>query len=297
MYGDMGVTNAGPTAALLVPWVGNSDFFYHIGDISYADDVISSKFEATWDAWFTLMQPVLPYVPYMVCPGNHEHESNYPILDYSKNFTVFNYRFHMPSRQSDSTTDTSMWYSFDYGGIHFISMSTKTDYTGSQYLEDFGDQGDWLRKDLQAANANRANVPWIVGVGHRPLYSSDPSPYVQIFMPFLRAFVEDLFHEFKVDLYICGHVHSYERSYPVYKGQPTSKDYVNPTSLTQIVAGGAGCPEGVAPLDAGGSWSAHQYAKGYGYGVLQVFNSTTLTWNFYRSDDNGLEDTFTIVKA
>ena len=29
---------------------------------------------------------------------------------------------------------------------------------------------DWLNRDLQLANNNRKNVPWIVVFGHKPLY-------------------------------------------------------------------------------------------------------------------------------
>eukprot|EP01116_Phalansterium_solitarium_P023525 TRINITY_DN8280_c0_g1_i2.p1 TRINITY_DN8280_c0_g1~~TRINITY_DN8280_c0_g1_i2.p1 ORF type:complete len:430 (+),score=114.27 TRINITY_DN8280_c0_g1_i2:166-1455(+) len=297
MYGDMGATNSNATAQRLHAWLDRADFFFHVGDISYADDVESKDFERTWDAWFELMAPVLPYAPYMVCPGNHEHQSATPVISYSKDFNVYNHRFRMPSVENNSTTNSSMWYSFDYGGVHFVSISTETDYAGSEFTTDFGDQGDWLKRDLAAAHANRANVPWIVAVGHRPLYSSDVSPYVKLFMPALKHFVEDLFHEYQVDLYVCGHVHSYERSYPVYKDKVVSTDYTNPQALVQLVAGGAGCPEGAAPLAPGSPWSAHRYSAGWGYGVLNVTDAKSLTWSYYRSADDGLEDQFTITRT
>ena len=65
----------------------------------------------------------------------------------------------------------------------------------------------------------------IVG-GHRPLYSiadDDASDQAN-----LRAAVEELFVANGVDLYLCGHKHSYERQYPMcvllqpQKGRPRS---------------------------------------------------------------------------
>eukprot|EP00122_Pirum_gemmata_P004639 Pgem_evm1s4222 len=71
-----------------------------------------------------------------------------------------------------------MWYSFDYGLIHFIQISTETDFLNAPEGENarlpggpFGNQLDWLKNDLEKAVTNRATVPWIVVSGHRPLYT------------------------------------------------------------------------------------------------------------------------------
>ena len=48
-------------------------------------------------------------------------------------------------------------------------MSTEHDYApGSP-------QWQWLEADLQRAAANRGTVPWVILVGHRPMYCSDKS--------------------------------------------------------------------------------------------------------------------------
>ena len=63
------------------------------------------------------------------------------------------------------------WFSYDHGGVHFASVSTEHDYSiGSP-------QWQWLQSDLRkaAAPAQRVRVPWIVVVGHRPMYCSDKS--------------------------------------------------------------------------------------------------------------------------
>lgn len=52
--------------------------------------------------------------------------------------------------------------------------------------------------------------------------------------------------EFKVDLFIAGHLHNYERSYPVNNGTVASTSYHNPRDTVHAVVGMAGCNEGAA---------------------------------------------------
>jgi len=76
-----------------------------------------------------------------------------------------------------------MWYSFNYGPVHFVSLNTETDFPGAAE-ENTGDSGDkhlpaghfgrdgeylaWLAADLKAAAADKQARPWIVACGHRP---------------------------------------------------------------------------------------------------------------------------------
>lgn len=56
-------------------------------------------------------------------------------------------------------------YSYDYGFVHFIMMSTEHDMgSGSR-------QYKWLEEDLK--NVNRAKTPWVILAGHRPMYTSE----------------------------------------------------------------------------------------------------------------------------
>ena len=55
-------------------------------------------------------------------------------------------------------------YSFDYGSVHFIMMSTEHNFTvGSR-------QYAWLENDLR--NVNRTMTPWVILSGHRAMYTS-----------------------------------------------------------------------------------------------------------------------------
>ena len=56
-------------------------------------------------------------------------------------------------------------YSYDYGLVHYIMMSTEHDMgNGSR-------QYSWLEQDLK--NVDRTKTPWIILAGHRPMYTSE----------------------------------------------------------------------------------------------------------------------------
>ena len=46
-----------------------------------------------------------------------------------------------------------------------------------------------------------------------------------------------------VDVMFAGHVHHYERDYPIYQGQVESTSYVDPTATVHFLVGGAGNDE------------------------------------------------------
>jgi len=310
LYGDMGTTNAKNTAERINDLTKNKglDWVYHVGDISYANDY-PELFETVWNDWFNMMNPTTVRVPYMVLPGNHEFISDatpqfWPSSFY---FRVFNARFNMPSEPSNGAKN--MWYSFDYSYAHFISIDTETDYPGAMFGNHYGDQLAWLENDLIEATTSPNRKPFIVVGGHRPMYSSDVlqsnastgAPYNtrdNTALSIQEAF-EEIFHKYGVDLFFVGHVHSYERTFPVYQNHVNSTSYVNPQGLVEVVIGCAGNIEGITKSwnDPQPTWSAYRYDGGYGYGLLKFYNETTVSWEFYKSDDNTLLDTFTLVKT
>jgi hypothetical protein len=98
---------------------------------------------------------------------------------------------------------TESYFSFNYGNIHFVGLDSTGDVStnGAMY--------HWLEQDL-AANSNQ----WLIAYWHHPPYSdgshkSDIAPTQialrQNFVPLLEAH--------GADLVLCGHSHSYERSY------------------------------------------------------------------------------------
>lgn len=76
----------------------------------------------------------------------------------------------MPS----DTSNTNLYSSFNVGPVHFISISTELYfypefYNASHVMQQY----EWLKQDLDQASAERAERPWIVVYGHRPLYCTD----------------------------------------------------------------------------------------------------------------------------
>ena len=102
------------------------------------------------DAWFTSMQAIQTQVAYMALPGNHERAAN---------FSHYRNVFSMPGNTE------SLYWSLDVGLVHLIAIDTETFHYNSQSVQDR--MTDWLWADLKKANNNRAQVPWIIVMGHR----------------------------------------------------------------------------------------------------------------------------------
>jgi hypothetical protein len=289
------------------------DFVLHIGDMSYANDFPSDMYEDIWNAWFETLELLMSVRPYMVAPGNHEYhcgqESCYP---QTQNFTAYNARFKMPSFASGGATGhgRNMWYSFNYGNVHYVVIDTETDFPGApEGTEMFGDQLAWLKQDLQNANQNRHLQPWLVVAGHRPIYSSSiyyydgatNSPKSDALI--LAQAMEQLFLDNKIDLFLNGHVHSYERSYPMISSTNFTTSYNNPGAPVYVTSGAAGCTQGLSytwvyPQPA---WSVTRTGLLYGYGILDFYDDVNTQqhaahWRFIRADNNEVFDEFLLTK-
>lgn len=217
----------------------------------------------------------------------------------------------MPGEESG--THTNLYSSLDIGPVHLISLDTEMYFyqDPSHYnISNVGQQWNWLIADLERATKNRDAVPWIVAFGHRPLYSSfdfvqnDANTLVYGIPVWYDNFtnymygLESVFSQYKVDLYLCGHVHAYERSYPVSGGliAPTiSHSYVNPKSTVYIISGAAGAVEGLDPFPKKKDWSAFGGSV-YGYGRLNIMNSTHLHWQQIVAKSGALFDEVWIQK-
>ena len=75
--------------------------------------------------------------------------------------------FYGAGLHSATPSKTSQWSSVDIGLIHFVAL----DLDPGPPPVFSGEQVAWLEQDLQAANLNREQVPWIVVGSHFPLYA------------------------------------------------------------------------------------------------------------------------------
>ncbi|XP_020621639.1 acid phosphatase type 7-like [Orbicella faveolata] len=161
------------------------------------------------------IQTIAAYVPYMTCPGNHEQ---------AYNFSNYRNRFSMPGNTE------SIFYSWNIGPAHVISFSTEVYYWLNYGIEQIVQQYDFLKKDLQEAASpeNRKLRPWIITMGHKPMYcDNNDGEYCIKTNRVIRKGItskhlfglEDLFYKYGVDLTLWAHEHSYERLWPLYNMQ------------------------------------------------------------------------------
>uniref|UniRef100_A0AAQ5XPV3 Purple acid phosphatase n=1 Tax=Amphiprion ocellaris TaxID=80972 RepID=A0AAQ5XPV3_AMPOC len=290
LYGDLGNENPQSLARLQKETqLGMYDAILHIGDFAYDMDEDNARIG---DEFMRQIQSIAAYVPYMTCPGNHES---------AYNFSNYRNRFSMPGQTE------SLWYSWNLGSAHIISLSTEVYF----YLE-FGQellfkQYEWLRNDLEEANRpeNRAVRPWIITMGHRPMYCSDDDQddctkfdsYVCNQSPGL----EDLFYRYGVDVELWAHEHTYERLWPVYGDKvyngSRERPYVNPKAPVHIITGSAGCRERTDKFNPNPKeWSAFR-STDYGYSRMQVVNATHLYLEQVSDDQYGkVIDSIWVVK-
>jgi hypothetical protein len=67
------------------------------------------------------------------------------------------------------------FWSYDIGPAHIIAFSTEFHYFPQFGTHQIENQYKWLERDLIEANKpeNRAQRPWIITMGHRPLYAQN----------------------------------------------------------------------------------------------------------------------------
>lgn len=269
----------------------NISMILHPGDLSYADCD-----QPLWDSYGEMIQPLAAYTPWMVSPGNHEIEFNG--TDYTNLFTAFEKRYRMPQIKPAEFGDViikseinprtgqpyctpsiflteynfgNSFYSFDTGLAHMIFLNpyTNSAHTSIQY--------EWLENNL--ALVDRIVTPWIVIVMHCPWYSSNKNHYSDIQAIMMRESMEDLFYKYNVNIVFNGHVHDYERTYPVYRNK------TNDNGPVYITIGNAGNLEGLDNnYNEQPSWSAFRNGTEYGYGKFTIVDKKYLFWRWHIND-------------
>lgn len=264
LLGDMGLENSDDTMERLQRALASNlrpdTPVIHVGDISYGDDKElfgeNPEYEPIYDDYMKKIQSIAHKHAYMVAAGNHDVTCHIigdggcpPQL---RNFSAYINRWDMNHQFSGSPTP--LWYSFNHGDVHFVAINTESDYPlapykpteGSALAGGFGDQLRWLEQDLSYANTpgQRKLRPWIVVYGHRPVYSTSSLEFPLDQQEKVKKTFEPLFHRYGVDVYIAGHVHLYERTYPMVNETSTATDYNNPKATVYINNGAAGNVEG-----------------------------------------------------
>ncbi|KAL3312201.1 hypothetical protein Ciccas_009211 [Cichlidogyrus casuarinus] len=228
VVGDMGVKNARALPEMKDKAVNDQfNLVLHVGDFAYDMDVDEGR---VGDQFMRSIEPIASRSEIMKTHSRNDLCN----FDSFSNFSHYTNRFTTEGGSLDSH-----FYSFNVGKMHIISFSSEFYYYVWYGWEQMVQQYYWLKADLEEANRpeNRAKRPWIIAMGHRPMYcsnSNDPQhctnkdnairegvvyrPYNK--EPAAKLFsLEELFYQHGVDLIFSAHEHSYERMWPVYRSK------------------------------------------------------------------------------
>jgi acid phosphatase type 7 len=206
-------------------WALRPNFLVIPGDL--VDD---GPVKGQWvNEFFGSMSPLFARIPFYPVLGNHERNADhyYRYMDLPK---------------------PEYYYSFQYGNAAFmmIDSNKKMDPQSEQYL--------WLEAELKRLDQIRKEDPdevkWRFVSFHHPSYSSDEDDYGNLWKGKstwgdlrVRPLVE-LFDRYDVDIVWNGHIHSYERTWPIEQGRVVQKD----GTVYMITGGGGGGLEQAGPI-------------------------------------------------
>ncbi len=241
------------------------NFMLHCGDV--VDDGFAKN---QWvDDLFTPAAGLFAHVPTFPVIGNHEKNSHW-YYDY----------FSLPQPE--------YWYTFHYGNAQFFMLDSNKDCSAGS------EQYQWLEAELAKSKAT-----WKFAAHHHPCFSSDENDYGDQWKGKSRheeytwgdsnaRQLVALYETYGVDVVFNGHIHSYERTWPILNltiNQQKGVRYI-------VTGGGGGGLEQAAPQRA---WFSIHVARGHHYCFASVFDRTM---QFKAYDLEGrLFDTFELTKA
>lgn len=135
----------------------------------------------------------------------------------------------MPGIIDEGGSGDNMFFSWNAGFVHFLSCDSETAIDTANFAPN---QLEWMLKDLK--RVNRKLHPWVVANFHRPMYCHDMDSTCGRQATVLKTEAERIFYENEVNAVITGHVHGYERTYPVYKEQKMSDSYDGTTYAAPV---------------------------------------------------------------
>jgi acid phosphatase type 7 len=189
-------------------WARRPNFVLHCGDI--VDD--GSK-EYQWtNEFFSSMNVLLSRVPMYPVLGNHEKNAK----DY------YNYM---------ALPDPEYYYTFSYGDADFFMIDS------NRNLDSNSEQYQWLDQVL-----GKSTATWKFVCHHHPPYSSDENDYGDLWKTNKSSHGDMrtrqlvlLYEKHQVDFVWSGHIHSYERTWPIRENKA-----VQSGGTIYMVTGGAG---------------------------------------------------------
>ncbi|HXJ44325.1 MAG TPA: metallophosphoesterase [Bryobacteraceae bacterium] len=232
LFGDSSANTPGQRAVANQVAAAKPDFVFVTGDIVYTAGRISEyreKFFPIYNAEVASPEtgaPLLRSVPFIAAPGNHDtaltNFQKFP--DALAYFLYWDQPLNGPSGIRETRAvhhlmgseaaqpaflaaaapryPTMANFSFDYGNAHWTVLDSNAymDWSTPELV-------DWVKKDLEAAKS----ATWRFVAFHHPGFNSSQKHFTDQWMRLLSP----VFEAGKVDVVFAGHVHNYQRSFPL----------------------------------------------------------------------------------
>ncbi len=250
------------------------EFVFGLGDYSY---------QSTGECWFNRIAPIDSLTKISI--GNHEDDDVEGFSGYMSHFGL-----------------SQTYYSYDHQNVHILVVdSDKNTYSSGS------DQYDFILKDLQTASQN-PSIDWIIVYLHKQFYTSPNQvhPNTGPDSTSLRNTYHPLFDQYGVDLVLQGHVHNYQRTFPLnynpespqnpVKSSTNPTDYTDPAGPVFAVVGTGGVS--LHALSGKASFVSRQQDDFFGQLDIKITNDgTRLEGRFYPNGGGSIQDSFSITKT
>jgi predicted phosphodiesterase len=231
-------------------WQERPNFAIHLGDI-----VGHGSKKSEWvDEFFAPGNVFMSRFPVYSCIGNHEGNDD-------------NYYKYMANPEG------STYYTYTYGNTQFFVINTNFEVTKGS------DQYNWLEWALAKSTAK-----WKIAYHHHPPYTSDMDDYGDTYKEksvYGDPDVQDLiplYEKYNVDIVFYGHIHDYERSWPIYQGKVDEDK-----GVIYIQSGGAG--GGLEDYAPARTWFMQKVKRDHHFCTVAIHGGTL---EFYAIDQNGV---------
>ena len=229
--GDIGAEKKDQKKLASIAYGLNPDFVAVPGDIVYNNGLVSEYTKKFWPVYNADMldsngAPLMRSIPFFASVGNHDVDNS----DLDRNPdglayyyfwaqplngpTISDFANAYPTFKANETNKNAFLsaagkayprmnhFSYDYGNAHWLVIDADNyiDWNNKELL-------DWVKEDLQ----NASGATWRFVLYHQPGFNSSKVHFEQQQMRLLAP----LFEEGKVDVVFNGHVHNYQRSYPL----------------------------------------------------------------------------------
>lgn len=227
VFGDCGIGNAAQAQIAYRAFLEKPEFIFLTGDLVYSRGQVNEylrKYFPFFNADNASPErgaPLMRSVPFYPAIGNHDVYAS-DLATYPDGLAYF-YYFDLPLngpivqhtvevkgspeqvtafKQATGLRFPNMAnYSFDYGNVHIVSLDANPHINphDPQLIR-------WIETDLKSSRAT-----WKIVAFHHPGFNSSRVHYNQQWMRVLAP----VFEKQGVDLVLNGHVHNYQRSFPL----------------------------------------------------------------------------------